>query len=352
MKQFFTAVTTAVLILCVGISVSAQDIFEEEGSLYSTRQLGGKAVVVSGSKVVIESASTLQGSLRITVTDDDRALVKYFKKAKADKRSRAEDYIDLISVNLEKMPGGIKLVLRAPNPAPWEGTETGSVEAHLQIPAACEVEINAQYFDVEAEGPFRTFIVPTSLGRFDVTLVTEELDLSTSNRRVNVENVSGEIAVSTTNSDLVARNIKAYGGRADIRNDGGDIQIFGISGEINVKNSYGRIDIDGFAATGKKNTVRGVYGPIAIAVTEMGEGRLVVSNRFEDIDLAVPSDISAVWSLAVEENGKIEVANLTVTPDLVQQNRLNLVSGKGKAFIDGSVRGEGNVYVRGYNPED
>lgn len=340
------------LIVAATAGLQAQEIFLEEGNLYRTRDLESAVAASAHSKVVIKSAVSLQGKLEIVTWDENSAKVVYSKKAKAEKRSDAIDYIDLIAVNLETVPGGVRLTLKAPNPAPWTGMEMGLVSVELYLPESCELEIDAQYFDIEATGPFASFVVPSSLGRLTIAHVTGELDVSTSNRRVSVENISGEISVATSNSDLVARNIKGSNSRAVFRNESGDIRILGVSGEINVKNSYGRITIDGFAATGKKNYVRGLYGPIAVSLSEIGDGQLVMSNRYEDIELTLPSDVSAMLSLAVEEDGQIEVSNLPVKPDLVQRNRLNLVIGGGDALITGSVRGEGNVYIRGQDPED
>ncbi|UCD64603.1 MAG: hypothetical protein JSW34_03975 [Candidatus Zixiibacteriota bacterium] len=342
-----------VLAILAGVAaVKAQEVFEEEGSLYSTRELEKSVKAAEGSKVVVKSALSLQGSLDIRTWDEPSAKLVYRKKAKAAERSKAIDYIDLIGVNLETVRGVLFLALKAPNPAPWQGTEVGIVKVELFIPEQCQVEIEAQYFDIKADGPFKSLVVPSSLGRLDVTHVTERLELSTSNRRVNIENVAGKINVSTTNSDLVAINIKGADSRSVFRNESGDIKILGVTGELNVKNDYGRITIDGFAATGKKSYVRGLYAPISVAVVEMGGGQLVMSNRFEDIELTLPSDVSAVLSLAVEEEGQIEIANLLVKPDLIQRNRLNLIAGDGEALITGSTRGEGNVYVRGVNQED
>lgn len=343
---------TVCLVLALAAGLRAQEIFLEEGNLYRTRDLDSKVAASAGSKITIKSAASLQGKLEIVTWDENTAKVVYSKKAKAEKRSDAIDYIDLIAVNLETVPEGVRLTLKAPNPAPWTGMEMGLVSVELYLPESCEVEIDAQYFDIEATGPFASFVVPSSLGRLTINHVTEELDVSTSNRRVSVENISGEINVATSNSDLVARNIKGSDSRATFRNESGDIRILGVSGEINVKNSYGRITIDGFAATGKKNYVRGLYGPIAVSLVEVGDGQLVMSNRYEDIELTLPTNASAVLTLAVEEDSQIEVANLPVKPDLVQRNRLNLILGDGAALITGSVRGEGNVYVRGQEPEE
>lgn len=330
----------------------SQEIFEEARNLFSTRELQLKAGAEAGSLISIKSATTLQGTLKISTWEEPVVKVVYTKKAKADSRSTAIDFIDQIAVNLVKAPGGVKLELRAPNPAPWSDDELGAVEATIFMPGMCKVETDAYYFDMEAEGPFETFIVPSSLGRMSVSNVSDELDLTTSNRRVNIENISGEIQVATSNSSLVARNITSRGASAGFRNEGGDIKIFRVSGDINVKNSYGRTEIDQFEATGKKSYVRSDNGPVEIAITKVGTGQLIVTNRFEDIEISLPSDVSAEFSLAVEAEGKIEVYNFPFKPDLVTRNRLSLVSGEGEALISGSVRGKGNVYVRGYDPED
>lgn len=346
---------TFVILACVLIAGRAysQEIFEENRGRYSTRDLELQTTATPGSVITIKSAVMLQGTLKIKTWDEERVKVVYTKKAKADNRSTAIDYIDLIAVNLSSVPDGVKLDLRAPNPAPWTGGDgSGAVEATILIPGMCEVEADAYYFDIEAEGPFETFIVPSSLGRMSVTDVSEELDLTTSNRRVNIENISGEIRVVTSNSSLIARNITSRGASASFRNEGGDIKIFGVVGDINVKNSYGRTEIDEFEATGKKSYVRSDNGPVELSVTKVGKGQLIVTNRFEDIEISLPSNVSAEFSLAVEEEGKIEVYNFPFEPDLVTRNRLGLVAGDGEALISGSVRGKGNVYVRGYDPED
>lgn len=332
--------------------VNSQEIFEESRNLYSTRELELTAAVPAGSAISIMSAATLQGTLKISTWEEAKIKVIYTKKAKAGSRSTAIDYIDQIAVNLTKVPGGVRFELRAPNPAPWSDDEMGSVEATIVMPGMCKVEAEAYYFDIEAVGPFEAFVVPSSLGRLSVSNVSDELDLTTSNRRVNVENITGEIQITTSNSSLVARNITSRNGAAGFRNEGGDIMIFGISGDINVRNSYGRTEIDQFEAIGEKSYVKCDNGPVEISVTKVGDGQLIVTNRFEDIEISLPSNVSAEFSLAVEEEGKIEVYNFPFKPDLVTRNRLSLVAGKGEALISGSVRGKGNVYVRGYDPED
>lgn len=343
------AVAAVLLALSASTWVNAQEIFSESKDLYSTRELVMSFQTLFGNQIVISSATTLRGKLNIVVSSGETVKVTYFKKAKTTNRSRAIDYIDLIAVSLERISNGVRMEMRAPNPAPWSSTEEGFVEAQLVIPQNCRVSIEAPYFDVEAVGPFKSFIVPTSLGRFDVKDVTEQLEISTSNRRLMIENVSGEINVATSNSTLAARNVTSLDRKAVFKNDGGDIKIEDITGEIDVKNSYGRIDVDRFRSNGKKSYIRGTNGPIIINITKMEGGELVVANRLEDVEISVPPDISARFSLAVEEQGRIEVLHFPFKADLVQQNRLELVTGEGRSLISGSVRGRGNIYIRANN---
>jgi hypothetical protein len=83
----------------------------------------------------------------------------------------------------------------------------------------------------------------------------------------------------------------------------------------------------------------------------MIEGQLVVSNRNEDIDITVPDSLSAFLSLAVDDNGVIEATGFRFTTDLLEANRLNLITGDGTVTISSTIRGEGNIYVRGSQGE-
>lgn len=331
------------------VPTQAQEIFSEGRGVYSTGILKMSLDCKDCKTISIRSAETLVGKLNIVVTEGDKVEVDYFKKAHTARKSDAIDYIDLISVSLSRTPVGARLDLRAPNPAPWTSDESGTVDLAIRIPAQCEVEIDARYFDIEGEGPFKTFLVPSSLGRLTVKNVTDKLELNTSNQRITINEVSGEIYAATSNSSLVATDIQAKDRKAVFRNEGGDIRIQGITAELDLRNSYGRTDVINYSATGKKNYIRSLYGPIMVMVTRMQARQLLVTNQHEDIELWLPEDLSSVISLAVEEDGKIEVTNMEFTPDLIQSNRLNLVAGGGDALISGSVRGKGNIFVRTEN---
>ncbi len=79
----------------------------------------------------------------------------------------------------------------------------------------------------------------------------------------------------------------------------------------------------------------------------MNEGQLVVSSKHDDIEIFVPESISAFFSLSVDENGEIEADGFPFSTDLIENDKLNLISGDGLVDISSSIRGEGNIYIRG-----
>lgn len=345
-KIFFLG---TVVMLYASTVLHAQQVYQENNNLFKTREIIKKASVYPNSKVMIRSAMSLSGEIRIETGGDNNAVIKYAKRAKSASKSQAIDFIDLISVDLGQTKDGIRIDLRAPNPAPWSGTDqSGSVEITIIIPEFCDVEFETPYFDVDAIGPFDSFIIPSTYGKVDIDNVIEKLDIVVTNRKVAIKNISGDIYVSTTNSTLEAENITSREGRVELRDDGGDILIENITGELYVKNTYGKIDIKKYIPVGDKNYISGSYGPIFLQIDDFTTEQLLVVNQYEDIDITIPDDISASLSLAVEEDGKIEVSDLKMKPDLIQENRLNMIVGDGKNLINGSVRGRGNIYLRGY----
>lgn len=343
MKKFLVLVGATILI--VSTSAFAQEIRKESNGLYATTELQKSIMPGNGNQLSIKSAVSLRGKLTILATTEDRAVLTYFKKARTTRKSRAIDYLDQIAVVLSKTPRGLKLQMRAPNPPPWDADEAGIVEVVLEIPEDFEVEIEAAEFDVTADGPFLSFENTASLGRMDIAHVSEYLEVETANQRVTVTDVSGQIRVSTTNSILTVEGISDLSQPVVLRNDGGDVRVFGLTGGLNVKNAYGRIEIVDWDPGGDKSYIRCTSGPISISLTELSKGQLLISNRYEDIEIVLPEEFSAVLTLTVDGGSKIEAEHFAFTTELVEPNRLNLVVGDGGGLISGSIRGKGNIYV-------
>lgn len=340
--------TYLILAVIWASSASGQEISEKEKGLYATGQIELKAAIGTQNRVVIKSAAALSGSLTIQTYGGRDVIVAYSKQARTDDKQKATDYIDLMSVSTDRMAEEVRIEMRAPNPAPWKGDEAGIVEAVITVPQEIRLEIQAQQFDVKVEGPLRGLVIPQSLGKLDIRGIDGLLDVNTVNRKVTLEDISGEISVGTTNSSIEARTINAVSSQARFRNDGGDILIEKFAGTINARNSYGRIDISEFEPVGSANYIRNSSGPIILEIERMLDARLVVTNQYEDIEITMPDTVSAYISLKVDEDGTIDASQFPFKAELVEHDRLNLRAGAGAAEISGTVRGKGNISIKGY----
>ncbi len=350
LKRTF-AVLGIILLLTAGIA-KAQDIQEAEKGVWKTSDTKASLALGKLNRIIIRAASSVSGSLQIETGYVKEAQLVYTKSVKAQSRNRALDFIDALSVSLDAFGGKARLEFRAPNPAPWDGqTEAGMVKGRLLLPKGTLVEIEAASFDVKATGPLSGLIISSSLGQIEASQIDSVLDVSTANQKVLLDRISGDISVSTSNAPLTATRISAVGAPARFKNEGGDIKIDTLVGSINARNSFGRISISEFTVKGDGSTIRGASGPISLAVVEMKKGQLVVSNKLEDIEILVPPTLSAFLSLSVEEDDNIQVTGFKFRTDLVQHNRLNLVTGKGDVNITCSVKGKGGIYVRGVSSE-
>ncbi len=338
--------------LCGAGTAVGQDIFQKEQGLYSTIAIVDTLAIGASERISIKTVDALVGSITIGVAQQDHILITYFKQARTESRSRAVDYIDLITVSSRLAQDEVRLELRAPNPPPWDGTaETGVVGLEIVLPVDFNVEIDATYFDVVAEGPLKSFVAAPSLGLFDVSMVDGELEVATKNRRVKLADISGTISASTTKSSMTVVNAESGTETATFRNDGGDIKIDGFTGEASIRNEFGRTDIRRFTVRGDGNYIRGSSRPITIELTSQSRGALVVRNRYEDINITVPDTVSASFILSVDDDGEIEVANMPFTVDLVEKNQLNLTCGSGDVEVIGSIKGKGNIWVNGVEGE-
>jgi len=347
MKKAKYAITLLFIFVLAQI-VGADEVKKTGKDRYETGIIELTSPVASDKIVSISSAVNLSGRLAITTTDADQAVFVYSKLLKVSSESEAVDYAGMINVVLEKTSTGVNLLLQAPNPAPWSGTDnSGIVAGELQIPKDSRIEIDARYFDLEITGPFRAVESKSSFGQTKVANITEFLYLATSNRDIIVNNISGEINLTTSHADIEMNNLVTAGQPAFIRNENGSITGENLSGVFDIKNSYGRIRLSDLSLVSERSRISGSYSPINLRIIRINNAGLTVRNTNEDIKLFVPESLAAEFSLRVDTNGEIDVEGLEIRPTLAENSRLDFESGAGGPRVRMSIRGDGNISVRG-----
>lgn len=348
MMRINEIIIAATLFILLAISFLNAGVIPLGGNRFVTEESILESPVEPGSSIHISSAFNLSGKVNIIAQDIDQVVFEYKKVLKALSQSKATEYADLIEVNFQKVSDGLKILLQSPNPAPWAGTnDAGLIEGRLLLPENCDIVVDAIYFDLAMEGPFRSVENRSSFGRLDIQKVTERLNLSGSNRDMNIEDISGDIYISTSNADIRIEDIITGSRAARIRNENGDIFIDKAKGTLNIKSSYGRIRLNDVSLFDGASRIIGVHCPIKMEVIEISDAELSISSTYEDVMLFLAETVSARISLEVESEGEMHVNDITVKPILIESNRLELVVGDGNSEIIVDVEGGGNINIEG-----
>lgn len=336
-----------ILLLTITAAASAQ-YYELSDNRYVTETSRLETTLAPGEKVDIMSVSSLSGKLYIHTGEGEQAVFVYKKLLKTRNESDAREYDNLVEAEIKKTPASLRLFLRAPNPAPWSGEDNAvSIEGELTLPADCQLEIDAEYFDIIIAGPFTSVENRSSFGRMDISNISRSLILAGSTQNINLSNVSGEISVTVSNADITAQNLVTMDEMTRIKNENGDITISGIEGSFTIRNSYGKIKISGAELTGGGCRIIGTHCPVRVEVTGSEGAGLAISNDFEDISLLIADNISARFMLNVDTNGEMHVTDLPVKPVIVQSNRMECYTGEGTIPITIDVEDSGNIFIEG-----
>jgi hypothetical protein len=300
-----------------------------------------------GGMVTINAASTLSGEITLRAGGDD-CTVKYRKRMKVESKQIAEEYADIMTVQLEQAPDGLALSFRAPSPAPWSETNnSGSIEVEITVPDSCRIMINTSYFGIDANGPFSEVYVSEALGRVVLSGIYHVVRARVSSHPLLVRNVSGKCELDNRYGEIRLENARSEGERCEIRNENGKVEITSFVGEIDLRTSYDRIVGKNLFLTGDRNDIRNISAPIELSLDSLTSGSIRVSNNYGPIDLTVTGRTDATFICRKAETSRIEVQKLMIHPTLVLDDRLEFDTGSGDAEVRLRTKGDGNIRVSG-----
>jgi len=339
----------AVLLLLLGAEMSfGEELLAHGENRFVTRKAVIGKAARGNTAFVVQSALSLSGKLYITADAADSASFEFRKVLKTSRESRAHDYAASIDVIIEDGPEGMKVLLQAPNPAPWSGTEhSAMIEGELHLPEGSQVSLLADYFDIVVEGPLASIENETSFGRLEANQITDKVHLSTSSRDIVVSDISGEVALETTSAEIRITDMTVGDKPAHIRNENGDIALNRCTGGLDIKTSYGKIKGSELVFDDVKVLIEGSYSPIRLKVSALDEAELMISNTNEDIDLILPNTVSADFTLEVDVESDIDVEDIKLAPTFINERRLEFMTGSGESVISAEIQGIGNILVAG-----
>lgn len=340
-------IMVAFAMIVLGSSTHAEGLIERGDGRYISSRAELVADVGENIRIIIRSASELSGRIEIMADRVEKAGFEFRKLIKANDEKTAGEYAGLVSVVLENQAGVTSLLLKAPNPAPWSGTENSvQIEGRLVIPIDSRIEIECQYFDFSITGPLAEVSSQPSFGRFQLNDITEKTHLNTTGGNISARNLRGDINITGEKSDLRLTGMVADK-QALITNKGGDITLSDVTGNVEVHNDYGKIKIENVRADNGKFELFGEFCPIDLGFTSLDNARIIIDNENDNVKITLPDSSSVIMNLSVGADSEIHVTKIPLCPGRIKPRHMELTAGDGGSVISADIKGVGDITVTG-----
>jgi hypothetical protein len=347
MSVYRFILSLGVIMLMAALPAAAQTLTKEPGGTYVTDRQTATAPLRSGQKVSITAAGSLSGSVTLSAGGSACA-VEYRKHLKADDKSEAGDYANLITVTIDKTPEGVIVSLSAPAAAPWSGTDNSArLELVVTIPDNCPVNFATAYFSIDATGPFAGMTIAETISKVRVSNVKGATDIRVAQSPLAVSDLKGEIYLSNKFAPIKADNIATGAEQGTITNESGDVFIESYSGSLDLRTSNKRISAKGLYLTTVRNQIKNNAGPIELDFDSLTAGSVRVNNQYGQIALAINGRADARFICKAAGSGSVTADKLVMTPTLVDDNRLEFTTGGGNAEVRLTTREDGAITITG-----
>ena len=217
---------------------------------------------LDGAGISVISAETKNGAITLEDSDQDKVIVRAFKRVRARNKVDAEEFAKKVHVHVERRGKEIKIHRKHPKPLRGIGV---SVTYEIQCPRAVSVNLH------------------TTNGKIEINGVEGAVDAKTTNGPIELHGGAGRIHAISTNG-----NIKA--------------SVKGLTDEGKFATTNGSIDIELHGGAGRIHTFT-TNGPIVLAIRQ-GVAPVSASTTNGSINLKLPGDFSGHLD-AKTSNGQV-----------------------------------------------
>jgi hypothetical protein len=296
----------------------------------------------------LAAPANLAGSAVLEVGDEDVCKVQLECWAEARNRKMAKEFTELVEMYLETEDGVVTLRLTTPRDAPWEGTEY-AIKASLEIsvPPDIMVEAKTRHFRINVSGPLKGVDIRNSDGWVRVMDVYEQTTIEGSYSKVEAQNIRGNLDIETSYNSIWVRDVDTREGKAFLKTTYGKIEVEELVGRLDAHTVYNPIHCSDITLVGGASEIKTVYSTVELELEGLEDARLYVYNSYGNIDMTVPTDLSARLTLAVGRGGKIHTERILIKPQVLEKTRLEGISGDGESEIEAEISGIGKILLEG-----
>lgn len=326
-----------------------EQIDKVSGSRYEGQRTVRTVDVKRYENLSFTASSYLVGRLSIRSSDKPGTVVTYQKSFKADSKSQAENFSRFISLSFEKLENEFAVSAETKSSPPWSGTDySASVHVEIEVPRNenLKIDVRTSVFSIDITGPFAAVDITNSVGEISVDRITSKVRISSENGSVTVRDCTGPTTVSTAARPIELRNVDSKLGTIKLRNSAGRITLASVRGEIDARTDAAPISGDDIRIEPGSSTLSTENSNIKIDVMAIN-GDLAVRSENGKIDLTIPDNTSAKYSLQVEDGGRIYTRSLPMKVDLATRIRVSGSTGARHNKIEIDMGGVGTINLEG-----
>ena len=360
-------------------SVDATNPVKESGNLLA--KLSGQSVFE------IQGSTNLAGEIRILSRQIGDVKIAFDKWARASTEAESRRFLDLIDFKLQVKDDRVIFKILSPSHAPWEGGDRNvRVVIFVELPEKMSIEGTFNFMRVNIGGPFQGVDLKSGFSSFAVERIYGPVEIATTHGNIQLHAIKGRLRAETQNGEIAVSDIIIPSGYALLQSANGMIRLQDVQGPVEAYTSYAKIeaiDIDApdgsvvFRTSYAPINVRRVKGelicetsyspveavdvsinhghsrfetshaPIVARFKEISNCDLYIANEYNNVDLSIPRDISAVLVAGVGEGGQIYTRNLSLKPTVLDLTRLEALLGDGDSRIEVKISGIGSINVDG-----
>jgi hypothetical protein len=344
--EFFTThlFISVFIVLLVVFGLSGITFGIEEYTVTSQ----AKVSAGGANKFRLTTPGNLGGQVYLEVWDEEDCLVKFKIWAKANTQEKAKSFTDMVDLDLEREEEVVTLKLTTPHPAPWEGSNYGiRASLYIFIPHDFTVQTKTQAFDLDLSGPIQKVDVQNQYGNIQISDVSEETNIAASYSQVEVKNIEGGLNIETSYNSILAQDTDTKDNKAYLKTSYGKINVERFEGELEASTIYSNIYASDITLRGGRNEINTIYSKIDLDLTEIEDANLYVNNTYGNINVVVPTDLSARLMLTVGRGGKMRTSGISIRPVELSQTTLEGVCSDGNSEIEIHIEGIGQILLEG-----
>lgn len=341
------------LLLVNGSLLHGQTLTRLGGSRFSTEATTIKLPSERFAMLSFSGSSYLFGKLSIVSTDKSNASLTFRKTLKAESETQAEDFADLVELNVRSLENELSISAETRTSPPWAGTNwTAAVDIELALPRNenLKIDIRTTAFAIDVIGPFASVDVTNSVGEVTLEKITNKVRVSLENGGVSVRDCTGPVTISTASGPISLTRVDGKLGSIKLRNSNAKISLESVRGEIDARCDNAQITGNRIRFEAGRSQIAAGNSDITIDA-EAVNGDLTIRGENGTINLSLPENTSANYLLQVDKAGRIYTRTLPMTVTHASRTRIIGTTGAKRSKIEVDMAGAGTINLDG-KPEN